>query len=123
MHSGNKTLGMVIAEQCAKMMAIGLEGKPFHRDNEYDLMLEVWQDALEDAGFRDCDAPKIAKCWRAMYKTQARWFAPAKLIQAVRAIPSFDATPALEHRPEEINKEGLKRIAELRSGIGLVVNE
>ena len=52
-----KNLKQVISENCIKMMAIGLENKPFHRnDADFKAMLNVWHEAIIHAGYTSADS-------------------------------------------------------------------
>jgi len=113
-------LKMVIFENVTKMMLMGLDGRPFiQTDEEKDILIEIWLEALEDSGFNDSDAPKIAKCWRAMRRTQTKWFKPAQLIQSVRSVYVPPSTPALPNISDEQAKKNLVKVGELMTTLKL----
>lgn len=117
----NKNLKAVIFENVTKMRAMGLKGAPFITEENESVLLEVWAEALSDSGFTDADAGRIAKCWRAMRRTAQTWFTPAALVASIRSMPESYKPNALEHRSDEMNAEGLKKIRELMASTGLRV--
>lgn len=110
---GNQKLRAVIFENIEKMLLMGLQGTPFVRsDEQRDVILEVWLEALTDSKFTDAHALMVAKCWRAMRRQAVRWFTPAQLIESIRAMPqrNENALPNLSQKQIAENKQ---RLAEL----------
>ena len=107
-------LKMVIFENITKMLLLGLDNRPFiQNDEEKNLLCETWFEALSDSNFNDSDAPRIAKCWRAMRRTQTKWFKPAQLIQSVRSVYVPPSTPVLPNMSDKQLEKNLIKVGEL----------
>ncbi len=109
----NKMIRAVVFVNIRKMLLLGLDRTPFVRDlDERDLMCETYVEALEDAKFTDADEPRISACWRAMRRTQTKWFSPPQLISAIRTTyrPEF---PSLPNMSDEKRNENLLRLGEM----------
>ena len=112
-----KPLKQVISENCIKMMAIGLENKPFHRnDADFTAMLNVWHEAIMSAGYTIVDAEVIDQAWQRLTIASEKWFYPKNLLERVRIDieinkPFLDALPNLS---DEQCNENLIRIEEMK---------
>ncbi len=109
-------LKKVIAANAAKMMAVGLRDKPFHRnESEFTLMLEVWHEAITHAGYADKDAPVVAKAWAELIRTSERWFYPKNLMSVIRVDSELREQLALPDLSDDQRIENLKRIQQMIS--------
>ena len=104
-------LKKVIAERSVKMMAVGLAGKPFHRDEkEFKAMMEVWHDAITHAGYGNDDAEVVARAWSSLLRRERKWFYPADLLLEMRVNVVSKRRAALVNMSDDQRLSNLKRL-------------